>query len=373
MSKFTKYGKIILNIIVFVLGILFFVFVFPKLLVFFMPFVIGWLISLVANPFVRFMERKLKIIRKHGSMLLIIITISVLVLLGYLAISKIANEVITLINNSQDIYSNLTSEFSRISTKLSRLYINFPGDIKNSIKDALDSINTYMLDFISSLGAPTMQAAGNFAKNIPATLIYIIVTILSSYFFIAEREKLVIMMRKHISKSFLDKCDLVLGSLKDVVGGYFKAQFKIMFIVAVVLLIGLTILQTGYELLFAILIAFLDFLPFFGTGTVLVPWAFVKLLSGDYRMAIGLFILYGVSQLIRQVIQPKIVGDTIGLDPLLTLLFLFIGYRLGSIGGMILAVPIGMIIINLYKLGIFDPIIQDIKTLLTDFNNYRKR
>ena len=85
----------------------------------------------------------------------------------------------------------------------------------------------------------------------------------------------------------------------------------------------------NYFALIALGIAFLDFLPFFGTGTVLIPWAIIRILTADYKIAIGLLIIWGGGQLARQLIQPKIVGDSMGVAPLPTLFLLFIGYRLG--------------------------------------------
>ena len=169
-----------------------------------------------------------------------------------------------------------------------------------------------------------------------------------------------------------NRCSGVINDLKHVVGGYFKAQFKIMGVVYVILVIGLWILKVDYVLLVALLIAFLDALPFFGTGTVLGPWAILKILSKDYKMAVGLIILYLVTQLVRQIIQPKVVGDTIGMNPLATLIFMYIGYKFSSIIGMIVAVPIGMILINLYKAGVFDNQMRCVKELVHDINEFRK-
>lgn len=89
-------------------------------------------------------------------------------------------------------------------------------------------------------------------------------------------------------------------------------------------------------------------------------------------MAVGLIILYLVTQLVRQLIQPKMVGDSIGMNPLATLIFMYIGYKFSSIIGMIIAVPIGMILINLYKAGVFDNQIRCIKELVQDINEFRK-
>ena len=156
---------------------------------------------------------------------------------------------------------------------------------------------------------------------------------------------------------------MVIDNLKYAVGGYFKAQFKIMGVVFFILLAGFSIAGVHFSILLAIGIALLDFLPFFGTGTALIPWAVYKLLVGDYRMVVALAVIYAVSQLVRQLIQPKLVGDSMGLNPLFTLVLIYIGYKVGSVLGMIFAVPVGMIVLNLYQAGAFDYILDDVKIL----------
>ena len=131
-------------------------------------------------------------------------------------------------------------------------------------------------------------------------------------------------------------------------------------------------MDVPFAILLAVLIAFLDMLPFFGTGTALIPWAIFDVLSGDYKTAIGLVILYVLCLVLHQVLQPKMVGDTIGLDPFLALIFMFIGWKIKGLLGMIIAIPIGMIIINFYKAGVFDNLIKMFKTLIRDFNEFRK-
>ena len=127
-----------------------------------------------------------------------------------------------------------------------------------------------------------------------------------------------------------------------------------------------------FSILLALAIAFLDFLPFFGTGTALIPWAVYEFLTGDYKRVLALVVLYGVTQLVRQLIQPKLVGDSIGLTPLFTLVLLYTGYRVEGIFGMIVAVPIGLIVVNLYKAGAFDYILDDVKILADGVLSLRK-
>ncbi len=166
--------------------------------------------------------------------------------------------------------------------------------------------------------------------------------------------------------------DLIRRSFRNAVGGYFRAQFKIECWIYLLLVIGLIILGVDYAFLVAFGIAILDFLPVFGTGTVMVPWAIIELLSENYRMMFGLVAIWLFGQLVRQVIQPKIVGDSMGMDAIPTLFLLYIGYRMAGVLGMILAVPIGIILVNLYEEGAFDTTRQSLRILTAGFNHFRK-
>ncbi|MCI8483397.1 MAG: sporulation integral membrane protein YtvI [Lachnospiraceae bacterium] len=372
MKQSVKYLKILVNLLVALFVILFLCVVFPRILVFFMPFVIGWIISMIANPLVRFLERKVKIVRKHSSMMIIIGVLAAVVGLGYLAISRIVLETGNLIANLPQILENFQADFQEIGQNLQVFYHRLPRDMQNTLQEVGANLSSYVSSLAQAIGEPTFEAAGNFAKNVPGTVIAIIMCLLSAYFFTAERDGILAGLKKHTPAGIWNRVAGVIQDLKRVVGGYFKAQFKIMGVVYVILVVGLFILQVDYVLLVAFLIAFLDMLPFFGTGTVLGPWAIIKILSGDYKIAAGLIILYAVTQIVRQVIQPKIVGDTIGMNPLATLIFMYIGYKFSSIIGMIIAVPIGMILINLYQAGVFDNQIRCVRELVNDINEFRK-
>ena len=104
----------------------------------------------------------------------------------------------------------------------------------------------------------------------------------------------------------------------------------------------------------------------------MIPWAVVEILSKDYKMSVGLLIIWCVGQLVRQMIQPKIVGDSIGVDAIPTLFLLFVGYKVAGVLGMILAVPIGIIVVNLYEEGVFDTTKQSVEILVAGFNKFRR-
>ena len=357
------YWKVLVSLVFSLTATVLFIYVGIKAIFYFMPFVIGWNLSVIAGPLVTFLEKKLKIMKRLGSAITIILVLALCIGLIYLIISQIWEEISVLIRNFPSMYHDLERGLSQIGTQGNALFERFPEQIQNSWATLMNNLDDTASSLIGRIGEPTIEVAGNVAKRIPSVLIGTIVAFVSAYFFIADKENLGEWVKKVVPKSITSRLLLVGENLKYAMGGYFKAQFKIMGVVFAILLVGFTLMQIRFSILLAIAIAFLDFLPFFGTGTALIPWAIYKFLVGDYKMVAALVILYGVTQLVRQLIQPKLVGDSMGLNPLYTLFLLYLGYRVGSVLGMIFAVPIGLILLNLYQAGAFDYILNDVKIL----------
>lgn len=373
MGDSRPYWKVIVSLAFSLAGTLLFLVVGYKLMIFFMPFVIGWLISSIAAPLVNILEKKVKIMRKLGSALIIIGVLGGIVLIIYLLASVLIKEIQTLIWDIPSLYEDLEAGFAKIGEGMQGFQKRLPKGVSQALDAARFRIDAQMDSIVGSISTPTVTAAGKFAKKIPSVLVAMIVTIISAYFFIADRDEVLYHAKRITPDPVVRRMTMVCYNLKYAIGGYFKAQFKIMVVVFGLLVVGFMIMGLNFTFLLAILIAFLDFLPFFGTGTALLPWAVYKFLVGNYKMTASLLVLYGVTQLVRQLIQPKLVGDSIGMNPLLTLVFLYIGYRAGGIFGMIFAVPVGMIIINLYKAGAFDYIFDDVKILAEGVLSLREK
>lgn len=359
--KLKKYVKSMIVFLITLLGIILGILLGIRFLQFFMPFVIGWIIAMIANPLVRMLERRLKVARKHTSMVIIIGVLAVIIVAIYFLGVKIGEETRSFLEQAPEMYSEFREEFQDAGKNLESIISELPQNIQESLEEAQKDIGDITGQAVGKISQFTVDKAGTFARNIPGILISIIFSILSAYFFIADRDRILEFGRNHTPQIIQEKWRMMAESFKMVFGGYFKAQFKIMAVIGVILFIGMLILKVRFAILVAILVAFLDMLPFLGTGTVLIPWAVFKLLSGDIRYAVGLVILYLVTQLVRRIIEPKLVGDSIGMNPLATLIFMYIGYRVGGVLGMILAVPIGAIVLNFYKAGAFDGVINGFK------------
>lgn len=371
MKQSTKYLKISINILSMVAIFVACVWLLPKVLVFFMPFVIAGIVALIANPLVKFLEQKLKIVRKAGSVVVIVLVLGGVVFACYLLIAKLVNETIGFFSNAQSIWNTISDAALEIRDE----YLIFFGRMPLSVQNWLDGIGEgateSMTAWIGGLGEPLADFATRIASNLPLVIIDIIMAVLASYLFVAERDSVDAFIRKIVPKKFADRFELVTSTMKTAVGGYFVAQLKIMVVVYAILIIGFALLEVEYAFLIALLIAILDFLPFFGTGAAMWPWAVVKVVQGDYMTALWIMVIWAISQIVRQLIQPKLVGDSVGLKPIPTLLFLYIGFRFGGAFGMIIAVPVGMILINLYKAGVFSNFVYSIQLLVKDMARLR--
>lgn len=366
------YIKIIVNFIIMVIAALFVFLLVPKILGFFLPFVIGWIVAMIANPLVRFLDKKMKIHRKHSSALIIIVVVAVIVGVSYLLVAVLAKEVEELGTDMPHIVKQASIQINATSEKISSLSKALPKGIQEKINDFTNNFGKSLNNFIQGLKPFSPNTYKNLFRNIAEGFLLIIITILSAYFFIAQRDEIVARIKKIMPKAMQDNLNMIYGNFKTAIGGYFKAQFKIMLVLIIIMFVGFEILHFRYSILSALGIAFLDFLPVFGTGVVLWPWAIAEVLMGNYVKAAGLIIIYLICLVLKQILQPKMVGDSVGISPLATLLFMFIGYRLYSVIGMILGIPVGMALVNMYRIGMFDRLIRGLRIIAHDINEFRK-
>ncbi|WP_312102903.1 sporulation integral membrane protein YtvI [Lachnoclostridium sp.] len=366
------YIKIIVNLLLTILLGVLILFVGPKLLAFFLPFVVAYILSLIANPLVKFMEKRIKIARKHGSAIIIILVLALIFGLLYLVLSMLFHEIYNLISDLPNIAQQIVESLEGISTKFASLYEALPQGLK-SVVDNLNTSTQGMLDkLLSGVDLTSVLKAAGVVMNFANTLFMMIITILATYFFIVDRDKIITAVNKILPESVKRFNRIISDNFKTAVGGYFKAQFKIMMILMVVMFLTFEFMGISYSFLLALAIAVIDFLPVFGTGLVFWPWSVISFINENYVEAIVILVLYLACQIIKQVLQPKMVGDSIGVKPFQTLIFMFIGYKLYGFAGLIFGIPVGMVLISLYRLGMFERIIRGVKIIAAGINDFRK-
>lgn len=324
----------------------------------FMPFVFAYVFALIVDPIVRRLQRQIKMPRNVTAWLVILVLIGVvgggISWAGY----KIISEIRTLFNNMPQIYQKLLIAIDNIKNSLQGFYDILPFNIQQSLSEITTQFTQAVAELINTKSLPFVTGAGSFAKSLPKVFISLIVFVLSTFFMISDLERVKAFVKKPFSSRTLEKIASVSYQIKTYLGGYIKAQGTIMLVVFLVLLLSLGLLDVDFALLIALGTAFLDALPFFGSGAVLWPWSLISFISGDVRMGICAIVIYVVIFVLRQLIEPKIVSKNIGTNPLMTLISMYLGYRLLSVGGMILGPIIMLLIISLYRAGVFEGIIS---------------
>lgn len=331
----------------------------------FLPFLLGYLFSMAVNPLADFLQKKMKIPRGLSAVLVIVLIVGIVGGVLTFAIWKIVDEIRMLYTQFPAIYESVRNGVHAFGEKWSVLYDNLPVNIQEALAALGENISDKAAGFINTKSLPMVGNAGNFAKSLPSIFIGIVVFILSSYFMVSDNKTVSRTVKKMIGPRLAERLTMVKSELKKYLGGYCKAQVILMFIAFLIMLTGLSILNINYALLIALAVAVLDALPFFGSGLVLWPWTLVAFLNGNIRLGVGLIIIYAAVALMRHFTEPKLVSSRIGMNPILTLMSMYVGYRTLSIGGLILGPIILMLIISFYKAGVFDAPIRILKSIGT--------
>lgn len=358
------YTKLLLNLAVPLCVILLCVFILPRLAMYFLPFVLAYVIAMIANPAVSFLQRRISIKRTHSSALIVVVVLLLIITIIYWSITAIIGLAISIINDIPSYIQNLTTTLDSLYVRYEGLFDMLPVEIASGFLELRDNLSKILTDMLSSLAVPTVDISMSAVKSVPGLFINVLIFFIAAFCFIFQWENIQRVINEHMPKGIAGYIDYLKNDTRMILGSWLKAQFKIMGVVFLVLAIAFMILRVKYAIPLAFLTAFLDFLPAFGVGFIMWPWIVIELLSGRFLMALWLALVYIITQFVRNTLQPKIMGDTMGLSPLTTLLFLFLGYKVYGIAGMIFAVPIGMFCISLYRYGLFDRMFRSAGELL---------
>lgn len=333
--------KKIVKLLLYVLAAILGAFVLYKLSSYLAPFIIAFIISLFMEPSIRFISRKLKLKRKIAAfisllfLLLVIGTVLALIILRL--ISEIEGVVVAIPNFVNDLIINLNTLFNRAVD----VYEWLPDDITEHIGTILSNVSSSLISLSKSVAGGAITTA----VSIPHAIVFIFTTIMATYFFASDREKIYGFIEKQLPKSWIEGLSAIKNNAFSAMFGYLKALLIIMCITFTELFVGFTIIRVKYAALLALIISIIDILPVLGTGTVLIPWGIYSLLIGNTRLGISLLILYIMVLIIRQIIEPRIVGGQIGVHPLLTLIAIYVGLKTMGVFGMILG-PITFLLVK---------------------------
>ncbi len=306
-----------------------------------MPFVLAAVISLMVAPLAKRVAGATKMPRKICAAVILSAVFSVVSVLIYLAVSRLVSELGNLLSrlseNPEIIGDTVQGIIDRLTgngTHFSFLQKIFDSDALSGLGiDMGEAMRQALGTMLSSLTSALPGAAVAMIKEVPSALLFLIVLLISAFYFSAEGGNIAGGLCSVLPDKWRRKLPSLGEKIKKTLVGYVKAYFLIMVLTFCEILLGLSILGVDYAFIMAIVISVVDILPILGAGTVLIPWSVFAFLTSNTPLGVGLLILYAVTLVVRQFAEPKIVGTTLGIHPLATLASVYLGLRfLGFIG-----------------------------------------
>jgi sporulation integral membrane protein YtvI len=333
------------------------------------PFLIGLAIAFLINPLVDFFQRKGRMPRTLAVIIALvfvfaffagIITLLVAeIVSGAEYLAKVVPEQLdTLIRHIEHLVaSQLIPLYNQLTSLFNSLGNGQQDTILSNIQNVGSTIGTTLGNFIQHFFTfiPTIIS---WFPNAATVLTF---SLLATFFISKDWDRLTSLGSRFLPNRAKTSSKTVFIDLKKALFGFFKAQLTLISITTVIILIGLLILRVNYAITIALVTGLVDILPYLGTGLIFVPWIIYEMMTGDINMAIGLGVLYIVVIVQRQIMEPKVLSSSIGLDPLATLIALFVGFKLIGFLGLIVGPVTLVILTTLHKANVFRDIWTFIK------------
>lgn len=302
-----------------------------------LPFLLGTALALAAEPAVRLLHTRLRLPRglaaPLGVSLALVCLLSLLLLLGALLIRELR----ALAGILPDLEQTAVTGLSSLESYLLKLSGKLPPMLSEPVSRSVRGFFSSGTVLVDQLAQRLPALAGAVFSHVPGSALTVGTGILSGFMISARMPRLRRWLRRRPFWNKLRSWRPAVTGLRTALGGWIRAQLKLCLLCFGIVTAGLLLLRVSYAPLWGILIALVDAVPVLGTGTVLLPWSFICLVQGNRLQALGLLLTYLAALIARTVLEPRLVGRQLGLDPLMTLAALYAGFRIWGVGGMLLA------------------------------------
>jgi len=313
--------------------------------IYFWPFLIGILLAIAVERLVNFFIEKFKWPRKLiGTILVIAVYILIAVILSSI-VSALVKEAIGISSQIPTMYEESKIEYNAIYKTITEFMDRTPSTITNSIYD----LGLKVLGNVTEFATRLVNGTVDFIMFIPNIIIYIIITFLATLFLVTDRRTITRYLTDMFPNELVKKISNVITKSFKSLGSYLKAMCIMICITFIELLIAFIILKQPYPLTLALVVALVDALPILGTGTVLIPWAIYSAITGNIGMGVGLLVVYLAITVIRQLLEPRIVSENIGVHPFVTLLAMYVGFKIFGLFGLIVGPVVMVIFKNVFE------------------------
>ena len=354
------WNKVIKNIVILALSIIVVYFSF-KLAVFFMPFLIAFIISQMLEPIIKFIMKKTKLTRRTSSIIVFIIAIVIICGILVWGITTLISEASNLLTNLNTYIDMGYNMFQSLVSSIDLSKINVPEEVMNIVQNS----GMEFLETATDWAKSVLTNVIDFITSMPTLGVYTGISLIALYFICVDKIYMIDQLEHHLPETWVKRIGVHLRTLVKSLGCYLKAELILVLISFFISLVGLYIFyfmgwNIEFPLMIAIGIAFVDALPIFGSGTVMIPWAGILAFSGDMKLAIGIFVLWCIMSIVRQLIEPRIISGQIGIHPIFTLIAMYTGFRFLGVWGLLLGPIVLIILKNIYGTVIDKGVVKSI-------------
>ncbi len=351
-EKIEKRRKFIINTLYYAVIVLLVFLCFKYVAKWVMPFILGFIIASMVKPSAMGLNKLTKINKKVCTCIVLVFYYALIIFLVWILGAKIVSSLKDLFTQLPNYYNDsIAPFFNEINKVIIELTSRISPDTLGQIYSMFETISEKVREFIIQFSSGTVSYLANTTTKLPFYFISFVFTILSSIFISMDYDGIISFIKKQLPNNAANFVGDTKKHLGKTLIKYLRAYVIILTITFIELSIGLSILKIENAIGLAALIAVADILPVLGTGGVLIPWAIISLINQNYFHGIGLIVIYIIVLVVRNFTEPKIVGDQLGLNPIVTLIAIYIGYLWMGIFGMILLPVTVTILSGLHRSG----------------------
>lgn len=329
--------KFIIDVIFIALILLLIYLAIKYLLAWLLPFVIAFVVAAALQKPIRWISRKTSVKKDVVATLVTLVTVVLFILLIWFLTYSAVNEVINFVKTLPGWFQNTAPSVVQVlEDQLKGVLNGLPPEWEGQINSVISNFLSSAQSGLSNFSAQVVRWVADGAAKLPGMLLGLIITIVAMFFISVGFDTIKEFFKRQVPEKYQSLASTVWNTSGRTLVKMLQGYALIMSITFGELAIGFTLLRVEYSVVIAVAVALVDILPVVGTGTVLIPWAVISLLLGHFPLGIGLLVLYMVITVVRNIIEPRIIGARIGLHPLVTLIFMYLGLHLFGLAGMIL-------------------------------------
>lgn len=337
----------------FVIAVLLATFFFLRLLFIpLLPFLIALAAAALAEPLVQRLRRKINVTR--GFAAFVVTTVLLFVLGGGagLLVFRLATELADWANRLPEMAAGFPTAWNSLLDHVDNWYSAAPPLIRSTLDSLAQHLAEDAPSIVGNAGEELMNFVSNLASKLPDISLFVITTVLAVYFTSFSYPSILAFLKRQLPPTWQQRCRKLAQCCRSTLLKWLRAEFLLIFVTFLILLVGFWWMGSKYALLLATAIALVDALPVLGTGIILFPWAALSLLIGQTERAISLVMLYGAVLLTHSLLEPRLLAGQADLPPITALLAMYLGFHLMGVGGMILFPVLLLLVKQLSDAGV---------------------